>query len=387
MLIPFACWIAEKTDAIDYPSDRRVNKQAIPRTGGIAVFGGMSIALILMVILVKMNIISTPFIEHPYLEVNWTIAGIGVAIMFIVGLIDDIYDLPPIVKLIGQIISACVIAMSGILLSTIGDPTGHATISLGWLAYPITVVYLVAFANIINLIDGLDGLSSSITIIATITIMVFAAIHMRVEVLMFGFILIGSCLAFLRYNWNPASIFIGDSGALVLGELLGILSIIAIARSTLFTALLVPILAAGVPILDTLLAIIRRKLSHKSIMEADKGHIHHRLLESGRSQKQTVIIMIVWTILLSSCGIAVTLLRGIPRYVVFIVAAVISIIIIWKLGVLKPVLAHTYTHRISKRNISNGTYSLEDYEKAKDFKEDDTEIMIEEEKEERHSDD
>lgn len=365
LLVPAASLVARKFDAIDYPSGRRVNTVPIPRMGGIAAVGGISISLALMYILVKSGAWLTPFGEHPVLQIDWTVAAIGVLCMFATGIADDIFDLSPAVKLAGQVVAACIVASSGVLLVSIGDPFSSSTIPLGWLAYPITVIYLVAFANIINLIDGLDGLCCGITIVATASVMFFAFTAARMDTLLLGSAIIGACLGFLKFNHHPAKIFLGDSGSLTLGLLLGILSLVAIARSSLFTSLLVPLLAAGVPFIDTISAIIRRKRGHQSIGQADRGHIHHRLIDAGYSQTKTVAIMVSWTAFLSVGGIAITFIHSWIRYVIFAGMVIVSGIIIWKLGVLKPVLAHAYSPRLSKRHIKDGTFTEEDEEKAK----------------------
>lgn len=363
--VPLAKRIAIRFDAIDYPTGRRVNSAPTPRMGGIAVFCGMAVSLLFMFILIKAGVWESPFTDHPVLKVDWTVAAIGVTAMFIVGIIDDVRNLKPIEKLAGQIVSACIIASSGCLLVSIGNPFNMSYIELGWLAYPITVIYIVIFANIINLIDGLDGLASSITIVASASIMFFAATSMRSDTLVLGSVLVGACLGFLKYNHHPASIFLGDSGSLLLGTMLGVLSLAAIARSTLLTSLLIPFLAAGVPLIDTCSAIIRRKRGHQSIGHADRCHIHHKLLDSGYSQSKVVAIMVVWTSMLAIGGIAVTLLHSWLRYAIFAVMVIISLIIVLKLGVLKPALEHRYSPRLSKRHVDDGTFSEEEFEKAR----------------------
>lgn len=364
-ITPLAKQIAWKLGAIDYPSGRRVNKTAVPRLGGVAVIGGAAIGMLFMVFLVSMGAWETPFSAHPVLQIDWTIAGLGVAFMFAVGMVDDFYGLSPMLKLVGQIVSASIVAASGVLLVSIGNPFASETISLGWAAYPITVFYLVAFANVMNLIDGLDGLCSSITIVSTVSIMVFAFAAGRADVLLIGSAIIGACLAFLKFNHHPASIFLGDCGSLTLGLLLGIISLVAIARSTLLASMLVPLLAAGVPIIDTASAIIRRKRGHLSVGQADRGHIHHKLLDAGYSQTKTVCIMVAWTILLSAGGIAVTFIRAWPRYVILAVLIIISLVIICKLGILKPILIHSYDPRMSKRHVQDGTFDEEELKEAR----------------------
>ena len=272
------------------------------------------------------------------------------------GFIDDIKDLSPKVKLLGQVVAACVVAGSGLLLSNIQNPFGSGYIEFGIWAYPITVFYLVAFANIINLIDGLDGLAGGITVISAATIMVFAYSNGVIDAAFFCVILIAACIGFLTRNIYPATIFMGDSGSLVLGLSLGIISLFAVARSALVLSLAVPILAAGVPIIDTLFAIIRRKRQHKRIDEADKGHIHHQLMRAGFSQAKTVAIMWGWTAVLSVCALLIFFLEPIYRIPVIVFIVVLSGVLISRLHLLGPVLAHHFHPRIRfKRKESSET--------------------------------
>ena len=203
----------------------------------------------------------------------------------------------------------------------------------------------MAFANIINLIDGLDGLAAGITAISAMTIFVFSVLTARIDAAFMSIALFGVCVGFLRYDFHPASIFMGDSGALLLGFLLGIVSLFAVARSALFVSLLVPILAAGVPIIDTALAIVRRKRAHRPIDEADRGHIHHRLLEAGFSQRGTVLIMWGWTAVLSICAVFITELDGFARIPFVLIVAVVTCYGVFKLRLLQPVLLHHYNPR------------------------------------------
>lgn len=345
LLVPVAKWVAERLDAIDYPSARRVNKEPIPRMGGIAMLGGLAAALCVVLVGISVFGWETPFVPHASMNVNYPGVGISILVMFCVGALDDVVSLRPKVKLAGQLIAACVAAGSGLLLSNISNPFAPGFIEFGILAYPITVFYLVAFANVINLIDGLDGLAAGITAISASTIFVFAMLTGRYDAALVSVALAGVCVGFLRYNFNPASIFMGDSGALLLGFTLGVASLLAVARSALFVSLLVPLLAAGVPIIDTALAIVRRVRAHKPIDEADRGHIHHRLLQAGYTQRATVIIMWIWTAVLSLCSVLITWLGGTPRLVAMAVAAGVTAFGILKLHLVEPVLIHHYHPR------------------------------------------
>lgn len=343
---PLAKRIAIRLDAIDYPDKRRVNTRPIPRMGGVAMFLGLIVACIFVFCGVQWWGWIDPFRSVLGLRVNYPILFCGVLFMFAVGVVDDIRGLRPWVKLLGQIVSASIVAASGLLLSNIQNPLVEGEfIQFGWFSYPITVLYLICFANVINLIDGLDGLASGISAISAATIFTFSFLAGRLDAAIMCVIIIGMCLGFLCFNKHPASIFMGDSGALLLGLCLGIVSLVAMARSTLIISLLVPILAAGVPITDTAVAIIRRLRAHQRIDSPDKGHIHHRLLDAGFSQDKTVLIMWVWTAALALCSIVLAESDGIWRVVAILIAAAITGYGIFKLELLTPVLKHYYNPR------------------------------------------
>lgn len=352
IIIPIAKKIAIKYDAIDYPDNRRVNKKPIPRMGGIGIIAGLIAGCFITVIGAHFFDWINPFSTFMGRNVNYIILIFGVFCMFIVGIIDDIKGLRARYKLIGQIISSTIVCSSGLVLSYIQNPFIPGTlIEFGWLSYPLTIFYLVAFANIINLIDGLDGLATGISIISAATIGFYGILSTRLDAVIFALILIGACLGFLKFNHYPASIFMGDSGSLVLGLCLGIISLLAIARTALVFSLLVPILAAGVPITDTTLAIIRRKKAHKPVNEPDRGHIHHRLLDAGFSQSKTVAIMWGWTLILSICGILFAELDGMARILSLLLAAAITGYAIFKLKLLNPVLQHYYNPRKRRKKV------------------------------------
>lgn len=344
-LTPLARKLAIKLDAIDYPSARRVNMLPIPRMGGVAIFGGILAALAVAGFGVYAFGWVDPFIDYNGIEVNYWGVLLGTVLIFLVGAVDDVVDLNPKAKMLGQIVAACVVAGSGLLFSSIHNPFGEGYIEFGWVAYPLTVFYLVAFANVINLIDGLDGLAAGITGISAITILLFAVLTGRFDAALFSVILVGVCAGFLKSNFFPASIFMGDSGALLLGFALGIISLFAVARSALFVSLLVPILAAGVPILDTFFAIVRRKREHRPIDEADKGHIHHRLMRAGFSQRATALIMWAWTALLAACGVIITWADNLVRIPIFLIACAVTAYAIVKLRLLGDALSHHFNPR------------------------------------------
>ena len=354
LLCPLAKKLAFKLDAIDYPDERRVNKEPTPRMGGVAIFGGIVLGFLAFRVGMESFGWFGPHVEHLSHEVDYFEVGLGVLTMFLVGFIDDIFGLRARYKLVGQIVASTIVCAGGLQFAFIQNPfVPGEIISFGIFAWPLTIFYLVAFANIINLIDGLDGLASGISAITALTIGIYGFLSFRVDVLVLAAILIGACLGFLKFNHHPASIFMGDSGSLTLGLCLGIISLLAIARTAFVFSLLVPILAAGVPITDTFVAIVRRKKAHQPIGEPDKGHIHHRLLQAGFSQTKTVAIMWGWTAVLSACGLAFAELEGIAKTISLLVAATITGYAIFKLKLLEPVLKHYYAPKKRRRKLGN----------------------------------
>ncbi len=347
LVVPLAKQLAKRLDAIDYPSERRVNKQPIPRLGGVAILSGIIASLILLLICSECFGWRASFLPG-LTRINYVGAILSVVVIFATGFIDDVISLGPKAKLAGQIIAATIAAFSGILLSTIHNPFGPGYIDFGWFAYPITIFYLVAFANIINLIDGLDGLAAGISGICAMAIFVISVMTAQIDAAILSILIAGACFGFLRHNFNPASIFMGDSGALFLGFALGAVSLMATTRSALFVSLLVPVIAAGIPVIDTFFAIVRRLRAHKPIDSADKGHIHHKLLQAGFSQRKTVLIMYLWTLVLATCSIAIAEASGATRIVAIVIAILLTIYMIWKLKLLDPVLVHHYNPREKK---------------------------------------
>ena len=348
-LTPLAKRLAHRWDAIDYPSKRRINTKPIPRLGGLAVFGGLCAALIVEIAGIKLLGWPPVLVPHPSMTISYPVLAVSFLIIVITGAVDDVKQLSPKMKLAGQLIAAITAAAGGLLIGRIVNPfVPGGEIALGWFTYPITVVYLVAFTNIINLIDGLDGLATGISGIASLSMFSFAILSGRLDAAALAIALFGACLAFLRYNFNPASIFLGDSGSLLLGFALGTISLLNVSRTAALTSLIIPLIVAGVPIIDTLSAIVRRRRAHVSIGQADKGHIHHRLIQEGYDQRQAVLLIYAWCLLLSLGAIVINQTGVELRIVIFIVLLVSSAFFAMRLHLFEPVLRHHYnpkTHR------------------------------------------
>jgi len=320
---PLVKKLAIKVNAIDVPKDeRRVHTKPIPVMGGLAIYISFVIGTILY---------------NGILTTSQTGIIIGVTIIVIGGIIDDIKELRPKYKLLIQVIAAICLLISGVKITVVTNPfiESYPYLTMGWINIPVTIIWIVGVTNAFNLIDGLDGLAAGIAFISSVTLMIVSILNGRLEAAFLTAVLSGAILGFLPYNFNPASIFMGDTGSQLLGFLLAAISIEGAIKSATAFVIAVPILAFGLPIYDTLFAMIRRKVNGKSIMQADKGHLHHRLLDMGLGQKQAVIIMYFISAVLG--GIAIIAMQMSTQRAYFLLASVIVIIvsIAWKCGIFK----------------------------------------------------
>lgn len=268
--------------------------------------------------------------------------GLGFALVFLTGFLDDLVSLSPKQKLFGQVIATCVAVSGGLTIDVIVNPLSNGAIELGWLAYPITIIYLVAYTNIFNLIDGLDGLAAGIAFIAGLTMWIISTMAGHLDAAGLALVLAGATLGFLRYNFNPASIFMGDSGSLLIGFVLGAISLMSVQRIAGLTSILVPLVIAGIPIIDTFSAIVRRGRAHVSIGQADKGHIHHRLMDEGFNQRETVLFIYAWTSVLCVGSVTMTQVTVLPRIFIFCILVFSSALFAMRLHLFQPVLLHHY---------------------------------------------
>lgn len=322
---------------VDEPDARKVHEHAISRLGGIAMFIGFA-AAIGVEAYGERNFGWGGTLHDPTVQIWGVLAGL--VIIFIVGVIDDIYTLTPGPKLLGQIVAAGVVIAAGLRIDFIGNPMGNGLLVLGLLGIPVTLLYIVGFANVINLIDGLDGLAAGVTSIAAVSFLVLAAQTNRLEAAALAAALIGACLGFLRYNFNPASIFMGDAGSMFLGFALASISLLGVMKSVAAITLVVPLLIVGVPIFDTASAIVRRIKHKRPIQEADKGHIHHRLLGRGFDQRQTVLIIYLWSTALAVGGYAMRYAPSLFKIATFVFLAALSGFMAYWLGLFEAAHHH-----------------------------------------------
>ena len=287
LLFPMVKWISYHVGALDYPNERKVHKKPMPVMGGLMIYLGFLFGYML-------------FAPQSTQMLAILIASF---IVVITGILDVIKPLRAREKLVGQVVAALIIVFYGKILLNDISFFGYY-FDFGWLAYPITIVFIVAVMNCINLIDGLDGLADGISMIFFITIGVLAFImhNLGSPEITIAFIMIGACLGFLIFNFNPAKIFMGEIGSMFLGFMIAVVCLLGFKAVTL-TSLVVPMLILAIPILDTLFAILRRIIHHKPIYEADRQHLHHQLLNKKFSQKTTVLIIYAVSILFSSASV------------------------------------------------------------------------------------
>ena len=307
ILTPLVIKLAFRIGAVDHPNYRKVHASAMPRIGGVAIFGAFVIGYLLL----------RPSDEHAI--------GIlvGAVIIIVTGFLDDMLDITAKAKLLGQLAAAIVVVTWGGLQIEFINLPFFGPFDFGYLSIPITILWIIGITNAINLIDGLDGLAAGVSTIALISITVMAVIMGDVFVVATAAILAASTIGFLSYNFHPAKIFMGDTGALFLGYMISVLALLGF-KNVAVVSLVIPIIMLGVPISDTFFAIVRRVRMKQPISAPDKSHLHHCLLRAGFSHRQTVLIIYGLAILF---GVAAVLFSQATVWGAIVLVAVMLIAI------------------------------------------------------------
>jgi len=324
-MTPLVKRLAFRIGAVDRPDARKVHQRVMPRLGGLAMYIGFTAALLLM------------WPGHP----SAYVLLLGGGIILLVGMLDDKFQLHPVTKLCGQFIAALVPIIYGLKVNLLNLPFDHDNVLLGWLSIPVTLVWVIGVTNAVNLIDGLDGLAAGVAAIATTSMMVMAVIMNNWPVVFLCSLLLGSIIGFLFYNFHPARIFMGDSGSLFLGYSLAVLSLLGFKQVT-FVSLVIPILILAVPISDTFFAIIRRILQKRPVMQPDKNHLHHRLLEMGLTHRQTVLCIYGIAAFFGSLAVLLSQATALEAIILVIIISIAAEIGVEKIGLVskryQPVL-------------------------------------------------
>lgn len=318
-LTPSVKKLAIKIGAVDRPNARKVHTHVIPRLGGLAIYISFMAAVLFCVPL-----------QHELVGML-----LGCTAIVAVGIWDDICNIPAKVKLVGQILAACIPIAFGIQIEWLTNPFGDIIVLPELIAIPVTIFWIIGFTNTVNLIDGLDGLAAGVAFIASISMFLLAYNLNQFLPALVIVSMAGAALGFLQYNFNPAKIFMGDTGSMLLGYTLSVAAVLGLVKTAATVALVVPIIALGLPILDTTFAIIRRKMSGVPIFQPDKGHLHHRLLALGMTQKQAVLIMYFVSMIL---GIVALFVANVSYKTGIVTVLVVLAVIIYsakRIGILR----------------------------------------------------
>jgi UDP-GlcNAc:undecaprenyl-phosphate GlcNAc-1-phosphate transferase len=295
ILIPLVIHLCGYWGIVDHPNIRKIHVNPIPRAGGVAIILSYLLACTILVITKAKG-------GHQIWAARENIVQLipAAGIVFAAGLVDDVYGLKATPKLLAEVVAAIAAYFAGVHLTGFG---GHALSP--WLSLPATVIWLVVCANALNLIDGIDGLACGVGLFATGTALLAAAVQHNVSLALAVIPLFGALLGFMGYNYNPAKIFLGDSGSLFVGFLLGCFGILWGQKSATLLGMTAPMMVFALPLADTTLAIIRRILNNKPILSADRGHIHHRLLDRGFTPPKVVMLLYACCALGALCSVAV----------------------------------------------------------------------------------
>ena len=317
LIIPIVKKMAKHVGAMDIPNERKVHKKPMPRLGGLGIYSGFLLGYMI-------------FGEHTS-TMNSIL--IGSFVLIITGIFDDIKPLNPKNKLIGQFIAALIIVAYGNTLLQDVSIFG-LYINFGVFAYPITIMFILGCINCMNLIDGLDGLAAGISSIFFLTIGIIAFVQGRVGLpVVLTFVMLGSALGYLIHNFYPAKIFMGDSGSMFLGFMMAVITLLGF-KTIITSSIIIPLCIMIVPILDTLFAIIRRKLKGESIDTPDKSHIHHQFLRRNFSVRKTVLTIYLITILFSIASIIWLLVNQMAGYIIYGVLLLGLIIFVLKTDII-----------------------------------------------------
>ena len=286
--MPLVIKIAYKLGAVDQPEARKVHKHVMPRLGGMAMYISFIICSLFFI-----------GVKGPFVGLL-----IGASIVFMVGMLDDIYQLSPWIKLLGQCAAAGVAMYFGVMVEFLTNPF-DGILNLGYFSLPLTFLWIVGVSNAINLIDGLDGLAGGVSAIAAVTMGIVSLVEGQAAVAISAFVLAAGIAGFLPYNFYPAKTFMGDGGSNFLGFVLACIAILGTAKSAALISLLIPIVILGIPIFDTFFAILRRIHKQAPIFKPDKDHLHHRLMAMGMSHRRSVFTIYLISAFFS--GVAITL--------------------------------------------------------------------------------
>ena len=336
LVTPLIRHLAIRIGAVGKVRARDVHTIPTPRMGGLGMLVGFVVAMLFAS--------HIPFISGLFTanQQAWVVLA-GAVMICLLGMADDLWDLDWMLKLAGQLLISVFVAWGG--LQIISLPLGSLVTASPTLSMAITAFLIVASINAVNFVDGLDGLAAGVVAIVSLGMFYLMLARGAYSIALACLAIVGACLGFLRYNFHPASVFMGDSGSMLLGIAVGIVSVLGVVRGQSFTIMLVPLLMAAVPVLDTVSSIVRRLRAHTSIGSADMGHIHHRLMKAGLGQLRSVLVLWTCTAVLVLAACIMDSLPTMVNWIVLVVLAVPTFFVISKFGLFRPVLRHHYDNK------------------------------------------
>jgi UDP-GlcNAc:undecaprenyl-phosphate GlcNAc-1-phosphate transferase len=288
LLTPAVGGMARLLGVVDRPDGRRLNRRPVPRLGGLAIFLGILVPAL------------------AFLGLSEEMRGIllGAAVACVVGAVDDFRGLPPLPKLAGQLLAAGIVVAHGVWIDRFTFPVAGVVELPEWIGMPVSVLWIVAVMNMVNFLDGMDGLAAGVCAISGVTFCVLALGLGKIDAALLAAVVAGACLGFLRHNFFPARIFMGDSGALVLGFTLASISVAGLVKTASTVVLFLPLVVLAVPILDTSFVVAKRLKYRRPVMTADRSHLHHRFVDIGYSQRRAALTMWAWCATLAAAALA-----------------------------------------------------------------------------------
>ncbi|MGL1935162.1 MAG: hypothetical protein OCD01_09080 [Fibrobacterales bacterium] len=334
--------LAHRFGVIDTPGGRRIHARTVPRMGGAGIVTAFYLTLVIT------DILFDTVDWHSY----WPIL-LGGLVIWVLGLVDDIRSLSPKIKLLVQALVAGFVISQGTVIEWVNIPFFNVTLHLGYLGYAITFIWIIGVCNAINLIDGLDGLVAGLSIIILATISFFVLMYPRGDLLPLTVALSGALIGFLKYNFHPAKTFMGDSGSLFLGYMIAVATIQGTMLDSAAVTLLIPITILGIPLLDTTLAIVRRKAVNKKVMEADAEHLHHVLLRQGLSHRQTVLVLYGMSFIFSVVSVLLVTANKKGTAAILLLLMMMIYLLISKLGYIRKIVS---TRHYQAKRARRSTY-------------------------------
>jgi len=317
VLMPLVIKLAYIVKAVDRPESRKVHAHNMPRLGGMAIFISFLLGISIL------GLYRGPF----------TGIILGSCLIFLVGMLDDILQISAWIKLVGQIAAAVTAVYFGVVVNFVTNPF-DGMLNLGLFSIPLTILWIVGITNAINLIDGLDGLAAGVSAIAAATMGIIAFMQGQLEVGLASLVLVAAVLGFLPYNFHPARTFMGDGGSNFLGFILACLATMGTAKSAALISLLVPLVILGIPILDTLFAIVRRINNRAHIFMPDKDHLHHRLMALGMSHRHTVLLIYAISLIFGAISVTLTFVSGPKVLIIMAFILLLAVLGADKIGLL-----------------------------------------------------